>query len=162
MIHVAALPLDTCFICLSTIVCKFMSNCYFCILVIPIKHWKCWIFQRQLLSLYIYCLFLKEKHYYSTCSFRNTFVILPHKHVEYCRQCQLIIVRYSYGNNSPWNSQMGYCYKRFHSTNLMWFHCMWLLCDVLNCHANRQFTNSVKKEATLVTIKSYVSRLSSK
>ena len=29
MIHVAALPLDTCFICLSTIVCKFMSNCYF-------------------------------------------------------------------------------------------------------------------------------------
>ena len=54
------------------------------------------------------------------------------------------------------------CYKRFHSTNFMWFHCMWLLCDVLNCHANRQFTNSVKKEATLVTIKSYVSRLSSK
>ena len=39
---------------------------------------------------------------------------------------------------------------------------MWLLCDVLNCHANRQLTNSVKKEATLVTIKSYVSRLSSK
>ena len=39
---------------------------------------------------------------------------------------------------------------------------MWLLCDVLNCHANRQFTNSAKKEATLVTIKSYVSRLSSK
>ena len=39
---------------------------------------------------------------------------------------------------------------------------MWLLCDVLNCHANREFTNSAKEEATLVTIKSYVSRLSSK
>ena len=162
MIHVAALPLDTCFRCLSSIVCNFMSNCYFCILVIPIKHCKCWIFQRQLLSLYIYGLFFKEKNYYSTCSFRITFVISPHKHVKYCRQCQCIIVRYWYGNNSPWNSQMGYCYKRFHSRNLMWFHCMWLLCDVLNCHANRQFTNSVKKEATLVTIKSYVSRLSSK
>ena len=43
-----------------------------------------------------------------------------------------------------------------------WIQCMWLLCDVLNCHANTQFTNSAKKEATLVTIKSYVSRLSSK
>ena len=57
---------------------------------------------------------------------------------------------------------LGYCLLCPMTRNLMWFHCMWLLCDVLNCHANRQFTNSAKKEATLVTIKSYVSRLLSK
>ena len=138
MIHVAVLPLHTCFRCLSSIVCNFMSNCYFCILVIPIKHCKCWIISvTTIVIIYLWFIF-KRKDLLFDMFIQNYICNFPHKHVEYCRQCQRIIVRYWYGNNSPWNSQMGYCYKRFHSTNFMWFHCMWLF---LMCLTAMQIDN---------------------